>query len=83
MYILMDIGCLECMVPTEVAALFVSKFAADAVCAALNDQRREARESDHEFEVFYILAAMTGPRVLIEEPYRTLIDACGVAYQEL
>lgn len=52
MYIVVDIGCIECGVPSKIVGLFADKARADAVAAACEEKYRWREHGQNNYEVF-------------------------------
>lgn len=52
MYLVMDIGCIECSVSSKIVGLFADKARADAVAEACNDKHLWREGGQNSYEVF-------------------------------
>lgn len=52
MWIVVDIGCIECGESSDLVGIFSTEEKANSVCSQLNNSRATFTRSQHEFDVF-------------------------------
>lgn len=52
MYLVMNIGCIECAVPSNIVGLFADQARAEAVAKACGDKHSKRGGGHNEYEVF-------------------------------
>jgi hypothetical protein len=68
MWIVMDIGCIECGEPSDLVGTFTTEERASAVCKQLNNSSATRQGGQHDFEVF----ALGAPNVIDAEYHQWL-----------